>query len=197
MRTTARKKKMEFEDYAYILDYLEYGYSDDKRPIHQRKPIGQAFGEKQFVLMELVFKDEVSAELAEKVYIGKGKRDKVDHVSRMLKYNELTPTAKTELLYVIKEAVKQDEDRFIKFLNECGPITSRLHSLQLIPGIGKTSMWKIIEEREVKPFESFKDFEERVHKNIIDAIAKRIEGELKEPQKYYLFVKWKEGLHVK
>ncbi len=187
-----KNKKRKFEDYAYILDYLEYGYPDDKRPMHQKKPIAQAFGEKQFVLMELILKENKPVDLAERVYIGKGKRDKVDYVSRMLKYDELTPTAKTELFYVIKEAVKRNEKRFMKFINECGPITNRMHSLQLLPGIGKTIMWKIIEERELKPFESFEDVEKRVHRNILDAIAKRIEDELKEPQKYYLFVKWKE-----
>lgn len=187
-----KNKKRKFEDYAYILDYLEYGYPEDKRPMHQKKPIAQAFGEKQFVLMELILKENKPVDLAERVYIGKGKRDKVDYVLRMLKYDELTPTAKTELFYVIKEAVKRNEKRFMKFINECAPITNRMHSLQLLPGIGKTIMWKIIEERELKPFESFEDVEKRIHRNILDAIAKRIEDELKEPQKYYLFVKWKE-----
>ena len=187
-----KSKKRKFESSAYVLDYLEYGYPDDKRPIHQRKPIAQAFGEEQFVLMELVLKDSKTVELAERVYIGKGKRDKVEYISRMLRYDELTPTAKTELFYVIKEAVKMNEKRFIQFINECPPITNKMHSLQLLPGIGKTTMWKIIEEREVKPFESFEDIEKRVHRNILDALAKRIEDELKEAQKYYLFVKWKE-----
>ncbi|AEH06942.1 DUF655 domain-containing protein [Methanothermococcus okinawensis] len=187
-----KSKKRKFENYAYVLDFLEYGYPDDKRPLHQRKPIAQGFGEKQFVLMELVLKDDKTVEIGERVYIGKGKRDKVEYISRMLKYEELTPTAKTELFYVIKEAVKRNEKKFIQFINECGPITNKMHSLQLLPGIGKTTMWKIIEEREAKPFESFEDVEKRVHRNLLDAISKRIEEELKEPQKYYLFVQWKE-----
>ena len=191
-----KSKKRKFESYAYVLDFLEYGYPEDKRPLHQRKPIAQAFGEKQFVLMELVLKDDKTVELAERVYIGKGKRDRVEYISRMLKYEELTPTAKTELFYVIKEAIKKNEKRFIQFINECEPITNKMHSLQLLPGIGKTIMWKIIEEREVKPFESFEDVEKRVHRNLLDAIAKRIEEELKETQKYYLFVKWKEHQHM-
>ena len=187
-----KDKKLKFEDYAHILDYLEYGHSEDTRPAHQKRPLAQAFGEKQFVLMELILKDDCPVELAERVYIGKDKRDKVDFVAKMIKYDELTPTAKTELFYVIKEAVKKNEDRFIEFINNCGPITGRMHTLQLLPGIGKTVMWKIIEERELRPFKTFEEIEERVHRNVIDAIAKRIEAELKEPQKYYLFVEWKE-----
>jgi len=191
MREGHEQNKREFEDYAYVLDFLEYGYPEDTRPLHQKKPIAQAFGEKQFVMMELTFKDNQVADLAEKLYIGKGKREKVEFVSKMLKYDQLTPTAKTELLHVIKEAVKAQEERFVEFLNNCGPITNRMHTLQLLPGIGKTSMWKVIEEREIKKFESFKDFEDRVRKNIVDPLSKRIEEELKEPQKHYIFVKWK------
>ncbi|AEF96202.1 DUF655 domain-containing protein [Methanotorris igneus] len=188
------KKRKDFEDYAWVLDYLPYGHPDDPRPIHERKPIAQAIGEKQFVLMELVLKDDTEVELAERVYIGRGKRDKVDYVARMIKYDDLTNTAKTELLYVVMEAVKNNEERFINFLNKCQSITPKKHMLELLPEIGKKHMWQIIEEREKKPFESFKDFEERTHKDIVRVIAKRIVKELEEDQKYYLFVKWKRGL---
>lgn len=184
-------KKRKFENYAYILDFLEYGHADDNIPLHQRKAVAQAFGEEQFVLMEMALKDNKTVELAERVYIGKGKRDKIDHIIKMLKYDELTPTSKTELFYTIKEAIMKNEKRFVNFINKCEPITTRLHSLQLLPGIGKAVMWKIIEERELKPFESFEDIEKRVHRDLLNSIAKRIEEELKEPQKYYLFVKWK------
>ncbi|HIP16145.1 MAG TPA: DUF655 domain-containing protein, partial [Methanothermococcus okinawensis] len=92
----------------------------------------------------------------------------------------------------IMEAVKRNEKRFVDFINKCQPITTRLHTLQLLPGVGKTLMWKILEEREIKPFESFEDIEKRIHRNLLNAIAKRIEKELKEPQRYYLFVKWRE-----
>ena len=186
-----KDKKLKFEDYAYILDYFEYGHSKYTRPAHQKRPLAQAFGEKQFVLMELILKDDCPVELAERVYIGKDKRDKVDFVAKMIKYDELTPTAKTELFYVIKEAVKKNEDRFIEFINKCEFIILKVY-VKFLQGIGTRKIWKILKERESKPFESFEDFEERVGKNLSDAIAKRIEEEIKgESQKYYLFVGWK------
>ena len=37
-------KKQEKENTAYILDYLQYGRSDDSRPIYQKKPLIQAVG---------------------------------------------------------------------------------------------------------------------------------------------------------
>ncbi len=186
------KKNRKFENYGYVLDYLEYGHiTENTTDFRQQKPIAQVFGEEQFVLMEVVLKENCPVELAERIYLGRKGRDKVDFVSKMIKYEELTPTAKTELHYVIKEAILQNEERFVKFINNCGPITNRMHMLQLLPGIGKTVMWKIIEEREVKPFTTFKEIDNRVHRNLEEAIAKRIELELKEPQKYYLFVEWK------
>jgi predicted nucleic acid-binding OB-fold protein len=75
-----------------------------------------------------------------------------------------------------------DEDEFILY---------KLYSKSL-PGIGRRTVPKIIKERELTPFESFKDFERRVNKNLLDAITKRIENEIKEPQEYYLYVDWKE-----
>ena len=143
--------------------------------------------------MELMLKDNKSVELAERVYIGKGERDKVNYVSRILKYEELTSTAKTELPYIIKEVVKRNEKQFIKFINECDFIILKVY-VKFLPGIGIRKLRKILEERELKPFESFEDFEKRVSKNLFDAIVKRIEEEIKEPQKYYLFIDWKGGI---
>ncbi|MCS3901666.1 DUF655 domain-containing protein [Methanococcus voltae] len=196
MQKTRKNYKREFEDYAYVLDFLPYGHCEDTRPSYKKRGLVQAFGEKNFVLMELELKNNIDVELAEKLYIGKHNREKVSHVLKMLKYEELSRTSKLELVYVIKEAIFNQEGRFINFLNSCDAISSRLHSLQILPSIGKTAMWKIIEEREKKPFESFDDFEKRVHKhNIVEVIAQRIEEELKEPQKYYLFVRWKNNIN--
>ena len=62
---------------------------------------------------------------------------------------------------------------------------------ELLPGLGKKTMWAIIEERKKSLFESFEDLETRVtslHKPD-QLIARRIEDELSDPdQKYHLFV---------
>ncbi|WP_423792354.1 DUF655 domain-containing protein [Methanocaldococcus indicus] len=183
-----KNKPQKYEKYAWILDYLPYGYHG------KGEPIAQGLGEEQFLLMELKPKDDVF--LGERVYIGKGKRDKIDHVIKMIKYENLTSTAKTELLYVVMDAVKHQEERFVRFLNECPPITNRLHSLELLPGIRVKYMWKIIEEREREKFKSFEDFEKRIGKDPVRMIAERIVKELSDNKKdkYYLFVKWKKGI---
>jgi putative nucleotide binding protein len=186
--TAGRQKRKEI--YARILDFLPYGHLEDARPVYQKKPLAQALGEDQFVLIELSPKKDKVFELYERVYIGEGEREKIDHVIKRLRYEELTPTAKVELHYVLAIIVKENEERFIKALNNAKPITTRLHTLDLFPGIGKKLMWAIVEERKKGEFASFEDLTKRVkglhHPEKI--IAKRIEDEIiDEHIKYRLF----------
>ncbi len=179
------------EDFAHILDYLAKGHPDTFR--YRREPVAYALGESEFKLLELVPKPEVSLQIGDKVYIGKDmdKRDKVQHVKRRISYTDLTSSAQSELPYVILELVRQQEERFVKFYNEAQAISTRYHMLELRPGLGKKTMWAIIEERKKAPFETFESLEGRVsslHKPDV-LVSRRIEDELSDPdQKYHLFV---------
>lgn len=155
-------KKAEREDVAYILDYLPYGRSDDPRPMYQKKPLVQGVGEKHFVLMEMMPKENVAPRSHDKVYIGDGDRPVIDHVKRRIIYNELSHAAQMELPSVIETIVVTNEDKFLAFFNEAYPITTRLHMLELLPGIGKKLMWGIIDARKKGKFASFKDLVEKV-----------------------------------
>lgn len=155
-------KKPEKEDIAYILDYLPYGRSDDTRPMYQKKPLVQGVGEKHFVLMEMIPKENAMPKVQDKVYIGEGDRPVIDHVKRRITHNELTHGAQMELPAMIEKIVLANENRFLSFFNEAYPITTRLHMLELLPGIGKKLMWGIIEERKKGEFTSFKELVERV-----------------------------------
>ena len=179
------------EDYAYILDYLPHGRSD-QRSFH-REPLAYALGDVEFKLFELTPKDNVALTVGERVYIGKDteKRDAILHVKRRVRYDDLTNASHSELPFVIQEIVMAREKDFVRFFNEAKGITTRFHMLELLPGLGKKSMWSLIDERKKKPFDSFSDIEDRVssvHKPE-KLIAKRIEAELSEAeQKYHIFV---------
>jgi len=179
-RESGREKKR--ETHVHILDYLPYGHPEDSRPVYQKKPLVQAVGEAKFVLMELSPKKDKIPAVYERVYIGEGERDVIDHVIKRLRYTELTQTAKVELPYILEKMVKEDEERFIRAFNEAKSITTRLHTLDLMPGIGKKLMWAIVEEREKGEFSGFEDLTKRVkglhHPEKI--IAKRIEEEIME-----------------
>lgn len=179
------------ETHARVLDYLPYGHPDNSRPVYQKKPLVQGIGEDKFVLMELSPKKDKIPVVYDRVYIGEGEREEIDHVVKRLRYNELTPTAKIELSYMLEKLVKEDEKRFVQVFNEAKPITTRLHTLDLMPGIGKKLMWAILEERKKGAFSDFEDLTKRVkglhHPEKI--IAKRIEDEIMdESMKYKIFI---------
>jgi putative nucleotide binding protein len=112
-------------------------------------------------------------------------------VKRRVSFEELTTSAQKELPFVIVDVVKIQEVRFVQFYNEAQAITTRFHMLELLPGLGKKTMWSIIEEKKKGKFASFEDMAKRVTsvKHPEKLIAKRIEIELSDPgQKYHLFV---------
>jgi len=179
-----------FEEYAYVLDYLPQGHPLDRRPLHLRRPIVQAVGEDFFTLLELVPKEGVTLSPGDRVFIGKGIRDKIDHINRRISYDELTSSAKDELVKVVEKIVKENEKKFVEVFNNAPALTTRMHSLELLRGVGKKKLWEILEERRRKPFESFRDIEERTGlRNVAEAIKERILEELKGGQRYYLFVR--------
>jgi len=122
--------------------------------------------------------------------MGEGKRDKIHHIIGKIPLSKLTQTAKIELEFVIKETVNKNEAKFIKFFNTAGPINTRRHQLELLPGIGKKHMWELLEKRQEKPFESFEDIRKRVKlmPNPELTVIKRIMSELEEEDRYKLFV---------
>ncbi len=176
------------EEYAYVIDYSLMGRVEDLK----REPLVYLIGEDSFVLLEAVLKKGIEVEIGERIYVGKflEKREKIDRIKRKISYDDLPQSAKAELKEVIKKIVKNKESLYLKFLNECAPINIRLHSLELLPGIGKKHMNIILEEREKKKFESFKDFEERVRiSDIAGMISERIIKEMEGGERYYLFIR--------
>ena len=190
-----KKPTVKKEENAVVLDYLSRGYVKSDMSKFGGKPIAQAIGTEQFTLLELAPKNGVALEIQDTVYIGKGKRDKIYRVLGKLDYENLTATSRIELDYAIKEIVEQNEENFVEFFNTADAVSTRLHSLELIPGIGKKYMWDIINERDKKKFESFEDIAERLPTlaDTASMIVNRIKQELdsttprRGKNKYYLF----------
>jgi len=185
--TTSLKK---YEEYAYVLDHLPYGRASGDRPRHVAIPTVQVIGESYFTLLEAELKPGAVISSHERIYIGKDRREKVNRIMGRINYEELTATAKAELQPVLEELTKSQEPRFLDFFNQAQAVTPRMHALELLPGIGKKSMWQIVNERERKPFVSFKDIRERTGvSDPMKIIAKRIVQELSEEAKYRLFTR--------
>lgn len=175
------------EDYAIVLDYLPRGYADSFR----KEPVAQAIGETYFSLLELVPREDMGLQLRERIYIGPDKREKIQFIRGRLDYNKLTVTGRNELSFIVEELIKRNEAKYIEFFNKAGPISVRQHSLELLPNIGKKHMWDIINQREKKPFESFKDVAARINlmPDPVRVIRERIIEELQGQSKYHLFIR--------
>ncbi|HJJ33250.1 MAG TPA: DUF655 domain-containing protein [Methanocorpusculum sp.] len=185
---TERNDKKEVE--AVVLDYLKWGYADDKRPLNQREPIILAVGTDQFKLLELIAKKDRPINLHDIVYIGDGERKDVERVKRRISYEELTPTAKGELESSVEEIIAANEARYIEFYNTSVPMSLKMHMLNLLPGFGKKTLADTLAERQKKPFESFADIKARVKtlQKPERFIRERVLLELENPdEKYHVF----------
>jgi putative nucleotide binding protein len=178
-----------YEEYAYVLDYLPYGRSSDKSR-HLVVPSVQIMGEQHFTLLEAELKVGATVVVPERIYIGRDRREKVDRIISRISYDQLTANAKAEVTPLIDELVKKQEKRFVDFFNNSQPVTPRMHSLELLPGIGKKSMWTIVNTREKKPFTTYKDIEEKTGLTDVQRmLAKRILEELSTESKYRVFTR--------
>ncbi len=175
-----------YEEFAYVLDFIPNGKSVIIR--EREGPILQAIGEERLTLLEILAVERESFSAGEKIPIGKDNRSKIVSVLGKLNYTELTDEAKSEILGVLEKMVRDNEKRYVDYFNELQPITPRLHALELIPGIGKTFMHEILDERDKKKFISFVDLEQRIGlRDPAKLIAKRVIEELSGESKIAIF----------
>ena len=176
-----------YEEYAYVLDYNLRSKSITVRG--REGLILQAIGEGRLTLLELLGVQNASFEIGERVFIGREGRNKILSVLGKLEYGAISASAKNDLPNIVDKIVLSSQDRFVAYINNSPPVTPRIHSLELIPGIGKTYMRSIIKERERKKFESFSDVQARIGiKDIHKLISKRIVEEISGEVRMNLFV---------
>lgn len=177
-----------YEEYAYVLDFNPRGKSTTVRG--REGIIVTAIGEDRLTLLEILGIPNSSFEVGERIYIGKEGRTKVSSVLGKMEYGRISTSAQSELPAVVEKIVTENEKKFVEYLNNARPLTPRIHALELIPGIGKTYMKNMLEEREKKKFESYADLQERVgFKEPIKQISKRILDEITGESRMTLFVK--------
>jgi putative nucleotide binding protein len=174
------------DENVIVLDFLPRGHATGRQ-----EPLAQVIGDKYFSLLEVVVRRDITLKSGDKVYIGDSKRDHIDHIKRRIVVNDLTTFARSELSFVVEKLVKENEPKFVDFFNKAQPISTRLHQLELLPGIGKKHLWDIIDERKKGPFTSFEDVKKRIKlmPDPLNSIVKRIMEELEDENvRYKLFV---------
>ncbi|MCU4718856.1 DUF655 domain-containing protein [Halapricum hydrolyticum] len=174
---------------AVVLDFLPHGRSDDERPQYEKEPLAYAVSVEEFRLFELVLTEDADVSIGDRVSVERG--DDVER-ARGIDYEDLSGGARSELEYAIEDIVDADEDRFVEFYNEAQPITTRLHALNLLPGIGKKLRNNVLEARKRRPFANFEDIEARVNglHDPKDVLVERILEEIEESDlKYRIFAR--------
>ncbi|MES3518453.1 MAG: DUF655 domain-containing protein [Natronomonas sp.] len=175
---------------AVILDVLQRGRPDDDRPAYEKSPIAYALTESSFRLLEVTLSDDTRLNIGDRIAVDPP-GEPVQR-SRSIDFETLSSAAESELEYAIEAIIDEDEARFVGFYNDAQPITTRLHVLNLLPGIGKKLRNDILEERKRDPFDSFEEIESRIsglHRPK-EVLVERIIEEIKEDDlKYRIFAK--------
>ncbi|MFH2107012.1 MAG: DUF655 domain-containing protein [Candidatus Micrarchaeota archaeon] len=175
------------EDYAWVIEYLPSGHSSQMR----QESLVQLLGCKFFTLLEASVTPNVPLVLGQKVYVGKEGRSEIDRIKGRIQFSSLTNGAKEFLAVILRKAIEEREAEFVNFFNHSRPISIRVHTLDLLPGIGKKNMEAVLTERENKPFESFEDMKKRIPTlaDPVGILQHRILSELEGSEKYFLFTK--------
>ena len=183
------RSEKRYEEYAYVLDYLPHGRLGT-RPGYRAGALIQVVGEEYFTFLEAIARDGVVLKTSDRVYVGKDSRRKITYIIGRINYDDLTSNAKMEISGTVEKIVINREKWFINFFNTAQAITPRMHGLELIPGIGKKYMWRIIDERDRKPFQNLEDLQTRTNMpNPSKLITRRILEELAGESKYRLFTR--------
>ena len=184
VNTQSRK----YEEYAYVLDFCSMAKSKTVRG--RDGIIITALGEERLTLLEILGAEDSIFDIGEKIYIGKEGRTKVQSVLGKLDYKQISGSSQSEIDNVVKTIVTNNEERFVDYINNARPLTPRKHSLELIPGIGKTYLKLIIEQINKQKFLNYKDMEERAGlKEPVNHLSKRIIEEISGETQFRLFVK--------
>ena len=184
VNTQSRK----YEEYAYVLDFCSMAKSKTVRG--REGVIITALGEERLTLLEILGAEDSIFDIGEKIYIGKEGRTKVQSVLGKLDYKQISGSSQSEIDNVVKTIVTNNEERFVDYINNARPLTPRKHSLELIPGIGKTYLKLIIEQINKQKFLNYKDMEERAGlKEPVNHLSKRIIEEISGETQFRLFVK--------
>uniref|UniRef100_A0A7J3QCN1 DUF655 domain-containing protein n=1 Tax=Ignisphaera aggregans TaxID=334771 RepID=A0A7J3QCN1_9CREN len=189
MKPRYRKKLEILDEFAIVLDYMPMGNPYDKHSFHRSSPIAQGMGTKFFSLVEIIPLKGSMMVIGERIPLSLTPDMPGHRVFDRLLYEDLTSIARENIVKYVRQVVEEKERVFVEFLNIAEAINIRLHSLELLPGIGKKTLTLILEERRKKMFESFDDVRKRLKINDpVKMFVDRIVIELQRNEKYYLFV---------
>ncbi len=171
-----------------VLDYYPQGKSLSRKSAEAFNPLAVVISIDQMQFFDIILARGKDIQVSESLNVSELKSTilKINRIG----FNELSDSAVDILPEMIKKIVSLTESRFTNFLNNARPLTTQMHQLQLLPGIGNKRLWQIIEARRKKPFEGFIDFTDRTGiSDPIGLFSNRILQEIEGGEKYQIFIK--------
>ncbi|HLD77403.1 MAG TPA: DUF655 domain-containing protein [archaeon] len=174
------------DEWGIVLDFLQHGHYGMARS----EPVAYVLGDKYFSLLEVIVREGAALKAGERVYVGDGKRDQIKYIRGRVEPSKLTSAGREELPHVVEGIIKKEPEHFLAFFNKAGPVSMRMHSLELLPGIGKKHLFAVLDARKEGPFTSFAQMRERVPllPEPEKLVQRRVLEELEGKDKYRIFV---------
>ncbi|PWI49131.1 hypothetical protein CEE45_03040 [Candidatus Heimdallarchaeota archaeon B3_Heim] len=170
-----------------VLDYYPQGKSLSRRSAEAYNPLAVVISINRLAFFDIILSRGKNIQAGQTLDVSAIKSDllKINRIG----FNELSDSAVDILPEMIKKIVILSESRFINFLNHARPLTTQMHQLQLLPGIGNKRLWQILEARRKIEFKDLDDFTERTGiSDPIGLFSNRILQEIQGKEKYQLFI---------
>ena len=183
-------KRLVFTGVSYIIDFYPQGKSLSRKRSNDYNPLAVIVTANYFEFFDVILSLGSEFSPQEQLII-KSNDKRIININK-INFSQLSSSALDILPSIIKDIVVAFEIRYIKFLNQAHPLTTQMHQLRLLPGVGQKRMWAILESRKKTPFTSFNDFSERTGiSDPISLFSGRILSEINTSPKYRLFTKKK------
>ncbi len=171
-----------------VLDFYPQGKSLSRKRSEDYNPLAVIIETDYFQFFDVIFNRGTICAVRDHLKISPQNRRILS--IKQIQYNQLSSSALEILPSIVNEIIRTFESRYIGFLNQAKPLTTQMHQLQLLPGIGHKRLWTILEERKKAKFTSFADFKERTGiSDPLSMFVNRILIELETMPKYRVFTK--------
>ncbi|MHA2223943.1 MAG: DUF655 domain-containing protein [Candidatus Hodarchaeales archaeon] len=189
-RKDTKKQRARFDDKGegIVIDFFPQGKSLSRKRAEDYNPLAVVVTTNGFQFFDVILANNTKYSLRDTLTITFSNR-KILQLNQ-IQYDQLSSSALKIIPEIIKQVVLKKESHYVAFLNQAHPLTTRMHQLQLLPGVGQKRMWAILEARKRALFVNFKDFTKRTGVSDPSSLfSNRIITELEEPPKYRLFTK--------
>lgn len=98
-----------------------------------------------------------------------------------IRKKDLSAEAQESLVEIVRESISMDEAVHLSFFNRAQPITLKMHSYQLLPGIGKSSAQQWVQKRGSMGWHDLQGVTDAIGQDAASLLAERYVQEMDDP----------------